>query len=119
MAVTYLDNNATTMLAPEALAAMMPYLTDLYGNASSIHQLGQRSRHAIDTARSQVANLIHASDSEICFTGGGTEAINTAIRGLLVARAPRKIPIDPKKSGFDFAIAWCEMGSETKWRDCC
>ena len=90
MAVTYLDNNATTMLASEALAAMMPYLTDLYGNASSIHQLGQGSRHAIDTARLQVANLIGASDSEICFTGGGTEAINTAIRGLLVARAPRR-----------------------------
>ena len=90
MDLTYLDNNATTPLAPEALAAMMPYLTEQYGNPSSVHRFGQRARQAIDEARAQVARFIGASDSEILFTGGGTEATNTAIRGLLAGRAPRR-----------------------------
>jgi cysteine desulfurase len=89
MELVYLDNNATTPLAPGVLEAMMPYLTDWYGNPSSVHRFGQRSRHAIDEARAQVAALIGCADSEISFTGGGTEAINSAIRGLLAARSPR------------------------------
>lgn len=88
--VIYLDNNATTRPAPEVVAAMLPYLTDFYGNPSSVHRFGQRSRQAIDEARHQVATLIGAADSELLFTGGGTEAINTAIRALWAARAPRK-----------------------------
>jgi cysteine desulfurase len=89
MDLVYLDNNATTQLAPGVLEAMMPYLTEWYGNPSSVHRFGQRSRHAIDEARSQVALLIGCADNEISFTGGGTEAINMAIRGLLAARAPK------------------------------
>jgi cysteine desulfurase len=85
----YLDNNATTMPAPEVVAAMLPYLTQWYGNPSSVHRFGQRSRQAIDEARSQVAELIHCGDAELVFTGGGTESINTAIRGLLLSRSPR------------------------------
>ncbi|MGH7177167.1 MAG: cysteine desulfurase family protein [Tepidisphaeraceae bacterium] len=90
MDVLYLDNNATTKVAPEALAAMMPYLSELYGNPSSVHRFGQRARHAIDNARSQIAALVGCSDSELLFTGGGTESINTAVRGILAARAPLK-----------------------------
>jgi len=90
MDVVYLDNNATTKPAPEVVAAMLPYLTDLYGNASSVHRFGQRSRQAVDEARGQVASLIHCSESEIVFTGVGTESINTAIRGILASRAPRR-----------------------------
>src|SRR5256714_5946709 len=89
MDLVYLDNNATTPLAPGVLEAMMPYLTEWYGNPSSVHRFGQRSRHAIDEARAQVASLIGCADNEISFSGGGTEAINTAIRGLLAARAPK------------------------------
>jgi cysteine desulfurase len=85
----YLDNNATTMPAPEVVAAMLPYLTQWYGNPSSVHRFGQRSRQAIDEARSQVAELIHCGDAELVFTGGGTDSINTAIRGLLLSRSPR------------------------------
>src|SRR5881392_2754401 len=85
----YLDNNATTRPAPEVVAAMLPYLTEWYGNPSSVHRFGQRSRHAIDEARAQVAALIGCADSEISFFGGGTEAIDSAIRGLLAARGPR------------------------------
>jgi cysteine desulfurase len=90
MLLAYLDNNATTMPAPEVVDAMLPYLTQWYGNPSSVHRFGQRSRQAIDEARSAIAFLIGCVDNELLFTGGGTESINTAIRGLLAARAPRK-----------------------------
>jgi cysteine desulfurase len=90
MDLVYLDNNATTKPDPRVVEAMLPYLSEWYGNASSVHRLGQRSRQAIDEARNQVSQLIHCSDAELQFTGGGTESVNTAIRGLLAARAPRK-----------------------------
>src|SRR5687767_5347457 len=90
MDLIYLDNNATTKPAPDAVAEMMPYLTDLYGNPSSVHRFGQLSRRAIDEARARVALLLGCADAELLFTGGGTEAVNTAVRGLLLARAPRK-----------------------------
>jgi cysteine desulfurase len=92
MDVTYLDNNATTRLAPEALEAMLPYLTDVYGNPSSVHRFGQRSRKAIDEARGQMASLIGCGESELLFTGGGTEASNTAIRGLYAIRSAASPP---------------------------
>jgi cysteine desulfurase len=90
MDLVYLDNNATTQAAPEVVAAMLPYLTEFYGNPSSVYRFGQRSRQAIDEARGQTAALFGCSESELAFTGGGTESINTAIRGLLAARSPRK-----------------------------
>jgi cysteine desulfurase len=90
MNVVNLDNNATTRPAPEVVEAMLPYLTEWYGNASSLHRFGQRSRQAIDEARGQLSQLIGCSESEITFTGGGTESVNTAIRGIYSARAPRK-----------------------------
>jgi cysteine desulfurase len=86
----YLDNNATTRPAPEVVAAMVSMLTEWYGNPSSVHRFGQRARQALDQARAQVAALIGCSDSELIFTGGGTEGVNTAIRGLLSARFPRR-----------------------------
>ncbi|HSZ57073.1 MAG TPA: cysteine desulfurase NifS [Tepidisphaeraceae bacterium] len=89
MDLIYLDNNATTRPAPQVVEAMLPYLTEWYGNPSSVHRFGQRSRQAIDEARAQVASAVGGADAEISFTGGGTEAINAAIRGLLAARAPR------------------------------
>ena len=78
----YLDNAATTKLAPEALEAMMPYLTDVYGNPSSPHYFGQQVASALDKARQQVAKAINAEPGEIIFMSGGTEADNTAIRGI-------------------------------------
>jgi cysteine desulfurase len=86
----YLDHNATTPLPPEVLAAMMPYLTNLYGNPSSTHRMGQAARAAVDKAREQMAALLGCGPERVSFTGGGTEAVNTAIRGLLAARAPRR-----------------------------
>lgn len=78
----YLDNAATTALSPKALEAMMPYLIDIYGNASSPHAFGQEARRGVEAAREQVAFAIGAAPSEIIFTGGGTESDNTALFGV-------------------------------------
>lgn len=81
----YLDNSATTPIDKEVFEAMVPFLTEKFGNASSIHFFGQEARAAVDRARHQVAALINARPNEIVFTSGGTEANNLAIRGLLEA----------------------------------
>ncbi|MGH9729738.1 MAG: cysteine desulfurase NifS [Candidatus Acidiferrales bacterium] len=86
----YLDYNATTPVAPEVLAAMLPFFTEGYGNASSIHSAGQNARAAVETARQSVAALIGAKPSEIVFTGGGTEADNLAILGFVAAMRREK-----------------------------
>jgi cysteine desulfurase len=85
----YLDHSATTPVDPRVLAAMMPYLTENYGNASSVHLFGQQARAAVDKSRRQIASLIGARPNEIVFTSGGTEANNLAIRGLCEAAEPR------------------------------
>ena len=77
----YFDHNATTPLAPEALAAMSRALGEDFGNPSSVHQYGQRAKGLLDDARTAVADLIGADASEIVFTGSGTEGDNLAIRG--------------------------------------
>lgn len=83
----YLDHNATTPVEREVLDAMLPYLTQDFGNASSIHSFGQRARAAVETAREQVAALIGARPQEIIFTSGGTESDNHAIFGVVKAAA--------------------------------
>jgi cysteine desulfurase len=84
----YLDYNATTPVDPAVLEAMLAFLTDNFGNASSIHSAGQRARAAVDRARDSVAALLGAKPSEIVFTSGGTESDNLAILGLISAVAP-------------------------------
>ncbi|MGR5118368.1 cysteine desulfurase NifS [Vibrio astriarenae] len=87
----YLDNNATTKVDPCVLETMLPYLSEIYGNPSSIHQFGDKVGRAINHARSQVAALIGAEfDSEIVFTGSATEATATAILSALEANPERK-----------------------------
>ena len=76
----YFDNAATTPLDKEVLDAMMPYLTENFGNPSSIHSYGRKTRAAIEGARKIVAKTLNVSPSEIFFTSGGTEADNMAIR---------------------------------------
>jgi cysteine desulfurase len=83
--VIYCDHNATTPIRPEVLEAMLPFLRDEYGNASSVHRLGSRARCAVEEARTHVAALIGARPAEIVFTSGGTESNNLAIRGALQA----------------------------------
>lgn len=90
MTVVYLDNNATTAVAPEVLEAMLPYLTTAYGNPSSMHRFGGQVAQAIQTAREQVADLLGATPAEIVFTSGGTEGNNTAIRSALASFPNRR-----------------------------
>ncbi|CAK8718784.1 MAG: cysteine desulfurase [Candidatus Electronema aureum] len=81
--VVYMDNNATTRIAPEVLEAMQPYLTEYYGNPSSMHTFGGQVGRAVETARAQVAELLGAEPSEIIFTSCGTESDSTAILSAL------------------------------------
>jgi cysteine desulfurase len=87
----YLDNAATTQLDPEVFRAMTPYLLEHYGNASSHHSHGREAKQAIEQARSTIARLINADPSEVIFTGGGTEADNTA----LLSAAGRRVITTP------------------------
>ena len=84
----YFDHNATTPVAARVRDAMVPFLSDEYGNASSIHRWGQRARAAVEQARKQLASLLHCQPNEIVFTSGGTESDNLAILG--VVRASRR-----------------------------
>ena len=81
----YLDHAATTPTHPEVVKAMLPYLTDAFGNPSSIHSYGQEAKGAIEEARTKVAELIGARSEEIIFTSGGTEADNFALKGVAYA----------------------------------
>lgn len=87
----YLDHNATTPLAPEVRAAMLPALDELFGNPSSIHEAGRLARNALDAARRQVAALVGVHARQVTFTGGGTEANNLALRGVAARRGSGRI----------------------------
>src|SRR5690606_1900825 len=79
----YLDNAATTSLAPEVLEAMMPYLTEKYGNPSSIYSYGREARLAVENARKSVAKILNAHPAEIFFTSCGTESSNMVINAAV------------------------------------
>ena len=81
----YMDNAATTKIHSEILEEMLPYLSDNYGNPSSIYSIGRESRKALDMARERVAKALNAQNSEIFFTSGGTESDNWAIKGIAFA----------------------------------
>lgn len=88
----YADNAATTKLSETALKAMMPYLTDTFGNASSLYSIGQEAHHGVQAARETVAKVLNAKTEEIYFTSGGSEADNWAIKGTaeLMAKKGKK-----------------------------
>jgi cysteine desulfurase len=79
----YFDHNATTPVRPEVIEAMLPYLTERYGNASSVHSFGREARDALETSRGRIASLIGAERDELYFTGCGTESDNIALAGYL------------------------------------
>ncbi len=81
----YLDNGGTTKVDPKVLKAMIPYFSEKYGNASSLHRYGREAKKALDEAREAIAKKINADPSEIIFTSGGTESDNLAIRGVAYA----------------------------------
>ncbi len=85
MNAIYLDNAATTAVSPEVLETMLPFFTEHYGNPSSVHGTGRDARKAVENARRQVAEAIHANPQEIYFTAGGSESDNWAIKGAAFA----------------------------------
>lgn len=90
----YLDNHATTRLDPLVLEAMLPWLTDHYGNAGSgTHSLGLEARAAVDAARQQVATAIGATSREVVFTSGATESVNLALMGAASRRPGRRVVV--------------------------
>ena len=117
----YLDNNATTRVAPEVFEAMRPFLTDLFGNPSSAHTFGRRMRGAIENAREQVAELLGTTESnEIVFTSCGSESDNWAIRGALEIQ-PDKRHIVTTRVEHEAVRVLCERleanGYEVTWID--
>lgn len=118
----YLDNNATTQIAPEVFEAMRPFLSDVYGNPSSSHTAGQESRNAVERSRESIATLVGAKDAnEVVFTSGGTESDNWAIIGSIEAdrdkrhivttrvehEAVRKLCENLERKGFD--VTWLDV----------
>jgi cysteine desulfurase len=115
----YLDNNATTRVAPEVFEAMRPYLTEAYGNPSSAHSLGQRMKAAVEHAREQVADLIGASDpTEIVFTSCGSESDNWAIGGFVEQNPTRRhiitTPVE-HEAVRNLCQHLAEIGCEVTW----
>jgi len=90
METIYLDNNSTTRVADEVIAAMQPFWKEQFGNPSSVHLLGQAARYAVETAREGVASLVGARPREVIFTSGATEANNLAILGILAAHPTKR-----------------------------
>ena len=90
MKTIYLDNNATSQVAPEVLEAMLPYFHELYGNPSSMHSFGGQVSKTIREARENVATLIGADPEEIIFTSCGTESDNTAILSALAVNPDKR-----------------------------
>ena len=85
----YLDHAATTPLRDEVLAAMLPYLTEWFGNPSSLHGSGRQARQGLDEARETVAAILGARPREVVFTGGGSESDNLAVKGAAWAASAR------------------------------
>jgi cysteine desulfurase len=117
----YLDNNATTQVAPEVFEAMTPYLSEIYGNPASAHSLGRRMKSAVELAREQVAQLIGAAEaSEIVFTSCGSESDNWAIGGFL-EQNPYRRHIITTRVEHEAVRNLCEhltqIGCEVTWLD--
>jgi cysteine desulfurase len=119
--VIYLDNNATTRIAPQVLDAMQPYLAEHYGNPSSAHSLGRKMKAAVEQARQQVAELIGAADvREVVFTSCGSESDNWAIGGFLEQNPTRRHIITTRvehEAVRNLCEHLAQIGCEVTWLD--
>ena len=93
MRQVYLDYAATTPTHPDVVKEMLPFFTESFGNPSSIHACGQANKKAVEKARASLAHLLGASEEEIVFTSGGTEADNYAIKGVAFATTSLPLPL--------------------------
>ena len=104
----YLDNSASTVVAPEVVEAMLPYLSEDFGNAQSVHSFGQRAKAAVEGARRQVAALLNSAPNEIVFVSGGTEADNLAILGVAAGHLAHRGHIITTRIEHPAVLAACE-----------
>jgi cysteine desulfurase len=104
----YLDYNATTPVDPAVAEAMVPYLTEYFGNPSSTHPYGVQARHAVETARAQVATLLGCRPAEVVFTSGGTESNNMAIKGVALGQPERRGHIITSAIEHPAVVAVCD-----------
>lgn len=111
--ITYLDSASTTKIDPRVLDVMQSYFSDYYGNASSDHQFGRKSKDAIENARKQTANIINCEGKEIIFTSGSTESINLAIKGYVECNPEKGNHIITVKTEHKAVLSTCEY-LETK-----
>jgi len=112
----YLDNSATTAVAPEVVEAMLPYFAEDYGNAQSVHSFGRKAKSAVENARRQVAVLIGSQASEITFLSGGTEADNLAILGIARAYKEKGRHIITSQIEHPAVLASCEALEQDGFR---
>jgi cysteine desulfurase len=113
MQINYFDNASTTKIDSRVLESMLPYLVDIFGNASSNHDFGIRAKNAIDIARLQVADLINSSENEVIFTSGATESINFALKGFVESNFEKGNHIITVKTEHKAVVSTCEY-LETK-----
>ena len=116
----YLDNAATTPVAPEVAEAMIPYLMNEFGNPSSTHFYGRQAKGVIETSRRTVAKLLHCSPSEIIFTSGGTEADNMALTTAILSLGAKRIissPIEHHAVGHTIEALVRDHGVQIVWLD--
>lgn len=104
----YLDNAATTRMAPEVVEAMLPYFTEYYGNASTVYRFGEKSREAVTEARDMIASVIGAKSEEIYFTAGGSESDNWAIKATAEAYEKKGRHIITSKIEHHAVLHTCE-----------
>lgn len=117
----YLDNASTTPLAKEVLEAMLPYLTEKFGNASSLHTWGREAREAIERSREIIAKKLNVEPREVIFTSGGTEANNLAIKGVALANKDKGKHIITQKTEHPCVLNACKwletLGFEVTYLD--
>lgn len=113
MSVNYFDNASTTKVDSRVLEAMLPYFNELYGNPSSNHNFGKKSKEAIEMARKQVSQLIKSNEKEIIFTSGSTESINLALKGYVESNYNKGNHIITVKTEHKAVLSTCEY-LETK-----
>ncbi|MGQ2965069.1 cysteine desulfurase family protein, partial [Methylophilus sp.] len=113
----YLDHNSTTALKPQVLQAMLPWLTETTGNATSRHIFGRNARDAVEAARKQIADCVGVQASQVVFTSGGTEANNFAIKGIAANLAPAQLLVSaiehPCVSRPALSLAWQQWQVQT------
>jgi cysteine desulfurase len=116
MPIKYFDNASTTKIDSRVLEAMSPYLNNFFGNASSNHEFGKKTKNSIEKARAQVAELINSHDDEIIFTSGSTESINLALKGFIESNYEKGNHIITVKTEHKAVLSTCEY-LETKGVD--